>query len=237
MEHERARVYGAAGLLLVSASAVALVANALHPRFDTTAYADPVAYVGEIEANTLWLVDHLVILAAALGIAVGLVGLAAHLAEESRPRVWAWATAVLAVIAGGVSAVVLMLDGVAASIFAGSAGASSTQAAAAVVAIDLAGFAALGLIVFGVLPMVLGLALVRSSVYPHWIGFVALMAGVIGIVMGVVTSVQGQITTTVTVLFLAASIPTTLVWLGTGLLLRRHASAETVGPMPDATPA
>ena len=100
-----------------------------------------------------------------------------------------------------------------------------------------AAFASLGLVVFGALPMVLGMAIVRSSVYPHWIGFVALAAGVVGIVMGVLTAVEGEVTTTVTTLFLVASIPTTLVWLGTGLLLRQHASRELVGAAPTATPA
>ena len=236
MQHERAGVYRSAGTLLAGSSVVVLVADGLHPRFTSATYTDPVAYVGEIGGSSLWLVDHLVLLAAGIGTVVGAVGLLVHLAEEERPRAWAWATVVVGILAGTVAIATLVFDGIAATIFAETAGASSAEAAAVIAAIDVAAFASLGLIVFGVLPMMLGMTLVRSAVYPHWLGFVALAAGVVGIVMGVAATVAGEVTTLVTTLFLIASIGTTLVWLGGGLLLRRHASHE-LGAVPTATPA
>lgn len=232
MDRSRSHLYQQAGTLLAGSAVVALIANAFHPR-STVGIDEAAASVADIDASAIWFVDHLAILAAVLGITIGLVALATDLATEERPRAWAWAAAVLAVVVGGFSAFMIVLDGIAMSVFASAA---DTTAATAIVAIELGAFAGLNLLMFGAVPMVLGMALVRSDTYPHAAGFVALAAGVLGIVTGVTIAITAEVTTFATVTFLAASLGLTLntVWLG--MLMRRHA-LEIAGHAATPTPA
>lgn len=232
---ERARTYQAAGMTLAISAGVAVIANALHPRFDTAVYDDPVAYVAEIDSSAIWLVNHLVIMAAIIGIVFGIVALAFHLTEEDRARPWAFAAIVAALVSGSAAMVTIAVDGLVMPAFAATLGAP--EGAAALTAVDLGMFASVGLLSFGLVPMILGMALVRSDAYPHWTGFVALAAGVLGIVTGVIIAVQASIPTVATVTFLLASIPWTLTQVVLGSQLRKHAIEDIAGHVPGATPA
>jgi hypothetical protein len=229
MDRSRSRIYQSAGSLLVGAGALAFIGNALHPRFDATTSTDAVAFMGAVEASNLWMVSHLLILAAVVGIIVGLVALATDLADEDRSGAWAWASAVLVLLAGTYTTTFIVIDGIAMDFFATSEAAADPAAATAIAAIERAGFAGLALLMFGIVPMALGMALVRAATYPHWTGFVFLGAGVAGIVAGAIVLAAGEITVAANVVFVIASMATTInsIWLG--VLLRRHASTLPAG--------
>lgn len=233
---DRSRTYQAAGITLAAAAGVGVIANALHPRFDSATYNDPAAYVAEIDGSAVWLVDHLAILGAIIGLVIGLVALASHLAEEDKARPWALASAVTTLAIGGAALVTIVIDGLVLPTFAATLG-SAPEGAAAVVAVDLGMFSSLGLLAFGVAPMVLGMALVRSELYPHWTGFVALASGVFGIVTGVIVAIQATIPTVATVTFLIATIPWTLTLVVLGAHMRRFAMETVPGHLPGATAA
>lgn len=233
---DRTRTYQAAGITLAVSAAIGVIANALHPRFDSAIYDDPAAYIAEIDASGLWLIDHLVLVAVILGLTLGGVGLAAHLTEEERPRPWAAAALVAVIVAGATSLLGIFIDGFAMPAFASAVGAGAAGAAA-MASVDTAIFVGLGLMPFGLVPMILGMALVRSDAYPHWTGFVALASGVFGIVTGVIVATQGGIVTAATVTFLIASIPLTLTQIVLGSMLRRHAIEEAPGHAATPTPA
>lgn len=230
------QTFRAGGMLLMGGAALALVGNALHPRFDTATQADPAASIAAIGESGIWVVDHLLILVGVLAITLGFVALAADLAREHHATSWALAAGVVTILTGGYAVTFIVIDAFAAPLLADAAGAAA--AAPALSAIELGGFVGTAVLVFGVQPAALGMAVVRSETYPHWAGFVALAAAVLGVVAGVVMLTTGEVGAVATTIFLLSSIPATLVALYLGFELRRHHLAEpTPGRVPGPTPA
>ena len=78
---------------------------------------------------------------------------------------------------------------------------------------------------FGLTPILYGVAVVTGDEYPGWLGWVAILAGIVGVVTGTIIFYDGFSTLTDVVLFPIASILFT-AWVGImGYTLWQRASA------------
>ena len=205
---------GAIGAMV--GAVLGLVFNLLHPRgsgIDTSQEElDLVADSG------IWLFDHFMI---AWALAFGFLGLIAIArsftgeAGESWGR-FALASAVASIAIGWLAVTV---DGVAMKEVADNwaeAGRGTESAAFAtgdaVANISLALFTALIGSLFGVTATLYGIASLVSTNYPKWLGYVAIVAGIAGLVTASITFLTGPSDVTLNILFVASSGLYTL-WL------------------------
>lgn len=205
---------GAIGAML--GAALGLIFNLLHPRgsgIDTSQEElDLVADSG------IWLFDHFMI---AWALAFGFLGLVAIArsftgeAGESWGRL-ALAAAIASVAIGWVG---VTIDGVAMKEVADNwaeAGRGTDSAAFAtgdaVANVSLAFFIALIGSLFGVTATLFGVAGVVSTNYPKWLGYLAIIAGIAGLVTASITFLTGPSDVTLNILFGASSVLYT-IWL------------------------
>jgi hypothetical protein len=201
---------------------VALVANLLHPR--VSRFDDPVAeFVREVARSDAWILLHLALVVSILLIALGQF-------VFIRTMKGGPAEGMARVALGGlllstpVALVTLGIDGysqkAAADAWAASPSAASFATAAAVAHVSWGAFMLLILTFVGLTPMLLGLAVTRSSDYPTLLGWAAVLLGV-GAVVAAVLGFGGQ-SALFWGLFLATSGPLTLWVLALGLFLWRR---------------
>ena len=195
--------FGAAGGML--GAVIAVIFNILHPRSSDVGAAASSALAQE---EGIWQFDHYMI-----GWAIGLALLAliviakSMTGEPSR----SWAIVALYFTFGSVVILFssLVVDGF--SVFhAGEASAELGEAMA---------FVSEGLFVgaistfFGVLPVLYGEAVLTGDDYPSWLGWLAVAAGLLGLVTATMMWFDGLTDTTTNVLFPIASVAFT-IWIG-----------------------
>ncbi|MDX1510626.1 MAG: hypothetical protein R3249_04725 [Nitriliruptorales bacterium] len=195
--------FGAAGGMV--GAVIALVFNILHPRSSDVGAASSAA---NAQSEGIWLFDHYMI-----GWAIGLALLAfiviskSMTGEPSR----SWATVAMYFSFGSVVMLFasLVVDGF--SVFhAGEASAELGEAMA---------YVSEGLFVggistfFGVLPVLYGEAVLTGDDYPKWLGWMAVAAGLLGLVTATMMWFDGLTDTTSNVMFPVASVAFT-VWIG-----------------------
>ena len=88
--------------------------------------------------------------------------------------------------------------------------------------VDIAGFALWTLVLFGVAPLVYGVAVVVGDDHPRWLGYAAVAVGLVGIIQGLSTFFVGLIRPTVFVLTPIAAFGTTAWFVFVGLMLWRR---------------
>ncbi len=226
-------VAGIAGALL------GMVANLLHP---ATPIGDPEGVARTIATSEIWVADHLAIVVALILMLGGLVAIY-HSIEGGVAGALARLGYVAAICGVTVGLLLVTLDGLAAKHLAVEwLSASSDEAAAAlrmVGAEETINFALASLfnILFaGVTFGLYGLAVALSKIYPRWLGWVAMAAGLGSIIVGLIQAAAGEATSVTRILTIIFPTLITL-WLAVmGVLVFRRVSPEQ-GPINRQRPA
>jgi hypothetical protein len=207
-------------------SLAGMVGNLIHP---VTPLDDPPGVARVIADSDAWTAIHLVIVVGIMLMLGGLLalyrsipgGLAGALAQLG------WAAAVAGITVG---LVLVILDGVAAPQLAEEWARAPAEEQAAALRVVLANettnfaIAALFNILFAGATFILyGLAVALSDVYPRWLGWIAVVAGLGSVGAGLIQAVTGRSTTASQVLTIIGPTVITL-WLAVmGVLLARLA--------------
>ena len=188
------RIGGASAIL---GSLMAMIGNLLHPM---TPVGDPTGVGHAIHGSDAWTIIHLAIVIGLILMLGGLmaIGASLHGPFASAMARFGWAAAL---VGGTVGLVLVTLDGIAAKQIADAwAQAPSAEQAAALgdlVAEETMNFALVALfnILFaGVTFILYGLAVASSNVYPRWLGWPVVVAGIGSIAVGVVQAQVGEST-------------------------------------------
>jgi hypothetical protein len=181
----------------IAGSIVAMVGNLLHPATPT---GDPAGVARTIAQSGIWVADHLAIVLGLILMLGGLVAVARSI-TAGLPGALARLGEVAAVAGVTVGLILVTLDGVAAKHIAEAWAAAPPEEAPAALRLVLAeetinfALAALFNILFaGVTFTLFGLAVAWSRVYPRWLGWVSVIAGLGSVVVGFVQAYVGEST-------------------------------------------
>jgi hypothetical protein len=222
-------------LRLGSASAIlgallALVTNFLHPRLSD--YDDPVAEELRVVAESDgWIAIHLGILLATLLITAGLYAASRTLVDQG-VETWRRMAVGSLLISTPVTIATLGVDGYATKAVADALVGGGQAALAAGTAVRHVGwgFAMLLTITFlGVTPILFGLAVAKSEVYPAAFGWPVVVLGLVSLVAGVLGTVDGPSATFFLVFWIASGLLTLWV-LGLGISMWRRVSEAAPAP-------
>ena len=223
---DRRWVYGIGGSAAIVGAILAGVGNLLHP---VTPIDDPVGVARVIAESDIWVPVHVVIV---FGIVLMLGGLVAvyHSIRGGVAGALVRFGLFAAVVGVTIGLVLVILDGVAAPQLADewAAAPPGEQAVAlglvhANETINLALASLFNLVFAGVTFILFGLAVALSDVYPRWLGWVVLVAGVASIGAGLLQAFTGEPTGASRVLTIFGPTVITLWLLVVGILLVRQA--------------
>jgi hypothetical protein len=219
------RIGSAAGIV---GALLGMVGNLIHPATPT---GDPEGVARAIADSDLWVADHLAIVLGLILMLGGLVAIA-HSIQGGLPGALAQLGSVAAVAGITVGLILVTLDGLAAKQIAEAWTTAPPEEQAAALRLVLAeetmnfALAALFNILFaGVTFILYGLAVAWSRVYPRWLGWVVVVAGLGSVVAGLVQAYAGESTTVTRVLTIIFPTVITLWLVQMGLLLFRKAPA------------
>jgi hypothetical protein len=219
------RIGSAAGVV---GALLGMVGNLIHPATPTD---DPEGVARTIADSELWVADHLAIVLGLILMLGGLVAIA-HSIQGGLPGALARLGSVAAVAGITVGLILVTLDGLAAKQIAEAWATAPPEEQAAALRLVLAeetinfALAALFNILFaGVTFILYGLAVAWSRVYPRWLGWVVVVAGLGSVVAGLVQAYAGESTTVTRVLTIIFPTVITLWVVQMGLLLFRKAPA------------
>jgi hypothetical protein len=216
-------VAGIVGALL------AMVGNLVHPATPTD---DPQGVARTIAGSQLWVVDHLAIVVGLILMLAALVAIADPI-RDGLPGALARLGSVAAVAGITVGLILVTLDGLAAKQIAEAWATAPPDEQAAALRLVLAeetinfALAALFNILFaGVTFILYGLAVAWSRVYPRWLGWVVVVAGIGSVVAGLVQAYAGESTTATRVLTIVFPTVITLWLAGMSTLLLKAPAPE-----------
>jgi len=203
--------------------------NVLHPRGSGVTVADELNLVS---GSPIWLFDHFMLVWALLISLVGLIVIGLCFNQEPA-RSWGRVAAASAVASGAIALTTIFMDGMANNAAAAEWAASGSSAAlasgAAVVAVTIAMFTGLMFTFFGLTPVLFGAAVLNSNEYPRWLGYLAMGAGLLGLVTGSIQFMNGISALTANILFPISSLAFTIWALVMGWTLWKR-SEEVVAP-------
>jgi Domain of unknown function (DUF4386) len=216
-------VAGIVGALL------AMVGNLVHPATPTD---DPEGVARTIADSELWVADHLAIVVGLILMLAALVAIADPI-RDGLAGALARLGSVAAVAGITVGLVLVTLDGLAAKQIAEAWATAPPDEQAAALRLVLAeetinfALAALFNILFaGVTFILYGLAVAWSRVYPRWLGWVVVVAGIGSVVAGLVQAYAGESTTVTRVLTIVFPTVITLWLAGMSTLLLKAPATE-----------
>jgi len=227
-------VFRLGAVAAIVGSLAGMVGNLIHP---ATPLDDPPGVARAIADSDAWTPIHLIIVLGIMLMLGGLLalyrsipgGLARALAQ------FGWAAAIAGIAVG---LVLVILDGVAAKQLADEwAGAPAEEQAAAlrvVLANETTNFALASLfnILFAGATFILyGLAVALSDVYPRWLGWVAVTAGLGSVGAGLIQALAGEPTVASRVLTIIGPTVITL-WLAVMGILLAHLAHRLADPAP-----
>jgi len=217
----------AGGLALLLGGVAATVGNLLHPRYPNT---DDAGAYAKIAHSAAWRPADAFVMVALVLVTAGLTAVAVSL-MASRWGVLASYGRVAAVVGGSIALAATSLDMFAyreaARNFAGAAGPDRNPAFWATNAIDKVGiglFNTWTFVFLGLAPVLLGLAMLRSTRFPQWIGALGAIGGLACAVVGA----EGMFVSdqsSLNIPFLIGSLMVTLWILATGVVLWRSPPA------------
>jgi Domain of unknown function (DUF4386) len=211
------------------------IGNLVHP---VTPEDDPVGVARVIADSDIWVPVHLAIV---IGIVLMLGGLIAiyHSIRGGLPGALARFGLFAAVAGATIGMVLVILDGVAArqlaQEWASAAPGEKATALGLVHVNETINFALASLfnLVFAAATFILfGLAVALSNVYPRWLGWVAVVAGVASIGAGLIQASVGEPTGASRALTIFGPTVITLWLLVVGILLVRKAREVTIRTLP-----
>ncbi len=215
-----------AGLAVLGAI-LGLIGNSLHPHLTDPSLE---AFLTLVASRGDWLVLHLTIILSIFCILGGLFGVYRSISAEPAAGL-AWLGFFVAIAGSTLVAVNFASDGMAmkhiATLWVAASAAEQTAmlpSAEVLFQIDF-GFYTVWIFLFLGFPFVFfGLALLQSSVYPRWLGWLGFAGGLGCTVVGITQYVGGE-TTLLTTLFLLFSVIVTIWIFIAGILLWRKAAA------------
>jgi hypothetical protein len=213
----------------IGGGVLAIVGNILHPRPDNldNPVAEELRIIGESDA---WVGIHLVILLAFLLVAFGLFAVARSMKggpAEGAARVALGSLLITTPIA----LLVLLFDGYALKAIADSTAADPAllPAATAGAHFGWAGFMGVVMLSLGVTPALFGWAVTKDGAYPAWLGWGAILFGLISIGAGVSGVLNGPSTGFFLVFSISSGIITLWV-IALGFLLGRRSAGPITVP-------
>jgi hypothetical protein len=217
---------GAAGA--IAGALLAGVGNLLHP---VTPRDGDVGVAQVIAQSDAWTSIHLVIIAGVLAMLAGLIGLRHALPTTGFVGAMTRFGVAAAVIGTVIGMATLILDGVAAKQLADTWAAAPPDeqrvALRIVAANETMNFALAGMFnaTFAGFPFIaFGLAVARSHVFPRWLGWVAIVAGLGSVLAGLVQALTGSPTVASLVLTIIGPTVIALWMLVVGVLMGRQSA-------------
>lgn len=219
-------LYTLGGWAAIAGALLGLVGNLLHP---ATTAGDPEATARAISASDGWVAIHLTI---EVGLILMLGGLAAiyHSIRGGLPGALIRLGFIAGVTGATVGLILVIVDALAAKSLADLwAAAPPDEQAIALGMLQTeetinVGLASLFNILFaGVTFILYGLAVALSNVYPRWLGWVVMLAAVIGVIAGGIQAYVGDFTEVTRILTIITPTIITLWFLVMGFLLVRKA--------------
>ena len=208
-------------------SILAIVVNLLHPR--SASLKNPEAFLRMIAESTIWVGDHVGIVFAVLLVTGGLVAIYRSITGEPGAA-WARLGFAGSLVSASILFVLMATDGITIKVLANAwAKAPATEKAAAfsvahaLALVDFAIFSIWTIVFFGVTIILYGLAVLTSSVYPKWLGWVAVLASVGSALIGLNQAYNGPSVLVTNILFPIFSIIITIWVFVMGVLLWRRA--------------
>lgn len=232
-----AHLYRIGGLAGIIGGGLAIVANALHPRLGPDDLGQVPRFLDLIAGYTLWRMDHLLIIISVLLGLIAFVALARSMYAGPGAG-WARLALPVALATGAVAAIAFSVDGV---VFAGLAedwAASGGSGRAAILEraetlayVDHALFSVTVIGLLGLAPLLYGMALRSDGTYAAWIGTVAIIGGVLGLVSGSWMWLSGELNVgNFLILFTLASLAFAVWLLAASLGLYRRTQATPLKP-------
>jgi hypothetical protein len=219
------RIGSAAGIV---GALLGMVGNLIHPATPTD---DPEGVARAIADSELWVADHLAIVLGLILMLGGLVAIA-HSIQGGLPGALARLGSVAAVAGITVGLILVTLDGLAAKQIAEAWTTAPPEEQAAALrlvqaeeTINFALAALFNILFAGVTFILYGLAVAWSRVYPRWLGWVVVVAGLGSVVAGLVQAYAGESTTVTRVLTIVFPTVITLWLVQICVLLFRQAPA------------
>jgi hypothetical protein len=202
------------GMAAMIGAALGLVFNLLHPR-SASAAANVMNELHMVAASDIWTFVHLML---AWSLAFALVGLVAIGWSFGEGPGGAWGRFAIASAVAGVtvSFITILVDGQAlkhvAEALVADHTAQNVAAATAVSEVTFALFTGTIGSLFGLTPVLFGAAVLTDGRHPRWLGYLSIVAGVLGLLTGSIQFVRGITNLTENILFPVASLGFT-VWL------------------------
>ncbi len=207
---------GAIGAMV--GAALGLIFNLLHPRgsgIDTS-----LEELDLVADSGIWLFVHYMLAWALAFSLVGLIAVARSFTGEAGES-WGRFARAAAIASIGIAAVTVTVDGVAVKEVADNwaeagrgTGSAAFATGDAVANVSLALFITVIGSLFGLTAVLFGVAGLVSADYPRWLGYMALVAGVAGLLTASITFLSGRSDVTLNVLFTISSLLYT-IWLFT----------------------
>jgi hypothetical protein len=227
------------GAAAVIGGVLALVGNALHPRWTDV---EDVELYRNIADSGVWKADHLLLVVALVLTVAGTVAIARSLHDGAGDTLARYG--LLATVVGGAIALAnISVDGYAARIAAENFAGASAQdqvgafwASNAIDHISTAMFNVWTMVLLGISPLLLGMAALRSKRYPAWLAWAATAGGAVCTVVGfwgLGTSDQDMLV----IPFVVGSVLVTLWILGAGWMLWQQPEPEPAAARGEALAA
>ncbi|MEA2451792.1 MAG: hypothetical protein QOG04_502 [Actinomycetota bacterium] len=205
------RISAASGML---GGVLAVVFNLLHPRSNDIVQGGR----GELEliaGSDIWRLDHVMLGLGTALIFIGIIGVALSMFGTSADT-WARAWLIFTTVAASILLVTLALDGGPMKTLAdqwanGGKDAGAFAAANALMEINSGLLGASIALLFGVAPLLLGMAVMSGGGYPKALGQVALVGGALGLLDALLLAFQGFTKLSVLILFPITSVLSTIV--------------------------
>lgn len=194
-----------AGAAMVGA-VLAVVFNLLHPRTDELTAAASAQAAAE---EGIWALDHYVLAWTLAFALLAFIVISRSLSGEPS-KSWGRVALWFGIGSTAIAFAAIAVDGFALRVAAES---GSAEVAEAVAYVGEGLFVGLMASFFGVTPVLYGVAVLTGDDYPTWLGWVAVLAGLLGLVTSTIIFFDGFSDTTVYVLFPIASLLATL-WIG-----------------------
>ena len=186
------KIGGVAG---IAGGVVGIVFNLLHPATDDL--EDTLSQIQVVADSDIWLVDHLMLMFGVLLVTAFVVALAQTI-TNSPAVAWARLGLVLQIVAAATMVVLIGIDGIASEIIFDDWAAASgtereilTQISIALEHINVAVFTTFVIVQYGLVFLMIGLAVWFSDNYHSTLGIAALVLGAVGTVMGVLWAFIG----------------------------------------------
>lgn len=198
---------------------LAVVVNVLAPRTSSADLGDPAAQVDLATTSSGWELTRVGIMVALLILLAAFYAITRSIAEAPA-RGWARL---------GLGAVLLATNiGVALFAIETGLGDGADVLGADVaggVAFVVSGLESVWILTSGLAALLYGIALITSSTYPTWLGWITLLSGLVGLVAGFMDFLVGATAVSSLILFPVSSGLLTLIVIYIGVLLFRKTSA------------